>query len=150
MMPISITRAKHDDLEALYNIERECFTLEAFSKKQIASLLKNPNSINLLALMDCEIVGFLIALIYEQETQKIGHIYTLDVAVKARKQGVGLKLLTELEQILREKEVKVCYLEVKVDNSAALRLYRKLGYIKVEFLKGFYSGIDGIRMKKIL
>ncbi len=150
-MVINIEKAKADDLEALYGIERECFTLEAFSKKQIGSLLRNPNSISLLAKLNGEIVGFIVALIYEEKKEKIGHIFTLDVAVKARRKGVGLKLLESAEQILREKEVKICFLEVRGDNVAARELYRKLGYVEVGLLKDFYfSGGHGVRLRKNL
>ncbi len=149
-MSIIIKKTGIDDLEMLYKIEKECFTLEAFSKKQIKSLLQAPNSISLLAEINGEIVGFIIALIYEGKSEKIGHVFTLDVASNTRKKGVGLKLLDSLEHILVEQRVNVCYLEVKVDNVAARELYRKIGYVEIRFLKGFYRGGDGIRLKKIL
>jgi ribosomal-protein-alanine N-acetyltransferase len=149
-MSVTTRKAKIDDLEALYGIEKECFTLEAFSKNQIALLLRNPSTISLLAQMDSRVVGFIIALIYEEEKRKVGHIITLDVAVKARKRGVGLKLLNDLERIFRSQKVQVCYLEVRVDNKAALELYTKLGYVRTKLLKNFYPDGDGVRMKKLL
>lgn len=149
-MSITTRKAKLDDLEALYGIEKECFTLEAFSKNQIALLLRNPDMISLLAQMVGRVVGFIIALVYEGEREKIGHIITLDVAVKARKKGVGLKLVKDLERILRSQKVKTCYLEVRVDNMAARELYRKLGYVETKLLKNFYPEADGVRMKKPL
>ncbi len=149
-MSITIKKAEINNLETLYKIEKECFTLEAFSKRQIASLLRAPNSISLLAEISGEIVGFLIALVHERNSEKIGHVFTLDVAVNARKKGVGLKLLGNLEQVLREGGISVCYLEVKVDNVSARELYRKLGYVEIRFLKSFYRGGDGIRLKKNL
>lgn len=150
-MSISIKKARVDDLEKLYCIEKECFTSEAFSKEQTVILLRNPNSISLLAQMNNETVGFIIALIYEKNNKKASHVFTLDVAVKARRIGVGLKLLQNLEQILRSKEVKVCYLEVRVDNIAARELYKKLGYVEIEHLKDYYyPGKNGVRLRKIL
>ncbi|MDH5495090.1 MAG: GNAT family N-acetyltransferase [Candidatus Bathyarchaeota archaeon] len=150
-MSISIKKAKVHDLEKLYRIEKECFTSEAFSKEQTAFLLGNPNSISLLAQMNDEIVGFIIALIYERNNEKAGHVFTLDVAIKARRRGVGLRLLWNLEQILRSKGVNVCYLEVKVDNVAARELYKKLGYVEIEHLKDhYYLREDGVRLRKIL
>ncbi len=149
-MSVTTRNAKFEDLEALYAIETECFTLEAFSKRQIASLLQNPNSVSLLAQMNGEIAGFIIALIHQRKSEKTGRIYTLDVAVKARKKGVGLKLVEHAEQILRKKGVKTCHLEVRIDNIAARELYKKLGYVETELLKGFYPEGDGVKMKKIL
>ncbi len=149
-MSVIVEQAKISDLETLYAIEKECFTLEAFSKAEIVSLLKKPNSISLWAKVGTEVVGFIIALVYKGKDAKIGHIFTLDVAVKARKRGVGLRLLEELEQALRKRRVKDCYLEVRADNVAARELYRKLGYVEIGTLEGFYAGRDGIRMKKTL
>jgi len=150
-MSISIKKAKVRDLEKLYCIEKECFTFEAFSKEQTAFLLRKPNSISLLAKINNETVGFIIALIYERDNKRASHVFTLDVAVKARRKGVGLKLLQSLEQILRSKGAKVCYLEVRVDNVAARELYKKLGYVEIEYLKDYYYPREnGIRLRKIL
>jgi ribosomal-protein-alanine N-acetyltransferase len=150
-MPISIKEAKVSDLEKLYRIEKECFTSEAFSKEQTAFLLRNPNSISLSAQMNNETAGFLIALIYERNNKKASHVFTLDVAINARRKGVGLKLLQSLEQILKSKGAKVCYLEVKIDNMAARELYKKLGYVEIKHLKGYYSPREnGVRLRKIL
>jgi ribosomal-protein-alanine N-acetyltransferase len=147
---VTVAEAGIEHLEALYNIETECFTHEAFSKKQIASLLRSPNSLSLLAKLNDEVVGFIIVQTYERKKRKLGHIYTLDVVEKARKRGIGLKLLRAAEQILRADEIDAVILEVRVDNMAARELYRKWGFTEVGRLKNFYSGVDGLRMQKKL
>jgi len=96
-------------LETLYKIERECFTLEAFTKQHIAFLLETPRNIRLAAWENNEIAGFIIGLIQNFDQTIIGRVYTLDVAVKHRRKGIGLKLLNELEQVFIEKGVKNCY-----------------------------------------
>jgi ribosomal-protein-alanine N-acetyltransferase len=149
-MAVTVTKADIADLEALYNIEKECFTCEAFSKRQVASLLKSPNALNLMAKLDGEVVGFISVLTYKRKKHRVAHIYTLDVAAKARKKGIGLKLLEASEQILKRSGVEECLLEVRVDNVAARELYRKFGYVEGELLKAFYPSVDGIRMKKRL
>jgi len=149
-MSIRIENATLDELEILYTIERECFTLEAFSKKQLISLLQSPHSISLLAKMNGEIVGFIIALTYKRKDEKVGHIYTLDVAKKARRKGLGFKLIEYLEQVLREKGVKLCLLETGINNVAARELYRKLGYVEIKLVKNFYPQGDAVRLQKVL
>jgi len=150
-LSITIQRATVDDLEMLYRIERECFTTEAFTKEQIAYLLQNPNAVSLVAQIDGEKAGFIIGLTYPSNRERIGHIYTIDVAVKHRRKGIGLKLLKELERIFIEKGVETCYLEVRIDNVAARKLYRKQGYIETELLKGYYPmGTHGVQLKKKL
>jgi len=149
-LSITIQRATIKDLETLYKIERECFTIEAFSKQHIAYLLENPNAVSLVAQINSEIAGFIVGLTHRLDKMITGHVYTLDVAVKHRRKGVGLKLLDELERIFVKRGVKICYLEARVDNMAARELYRKHGYVEVEKLKKYYRGIHGVRLKKKL
>lgn len=150
-MFIEVEEAKDGDLEKLCSIERECFTIEAFSKNHMTSLLQHPSSSSLVAKINGEIVGFIIASIYDGEKRKIGHVVTLDVGAKARRRGVGSRLLRSLEQVFKNRGVQVCYLEVRLDNVAARELYRKLGYVEVELLKDLYCrGGHGVRMEKIL
>jgi ribosomal-protein-alanine N-acetyltransferase len=150
-MNLTIQKAKAEDLETLYQIEKKCFTIEAFDINHIETLLHAPNSVTLVALAEKKIVGFIIGLILEEEKEKLGYIITLDVLPKYRRKRVGHRLLEEVERIFREKAVKNCYLEVRIDNIAALGLYAKHGYKQVAHLKNFYQkGLDGIRLKKIL
>jgi ribosomal-protein-alanine N-acetyltransferase len=139
------------DLEKLYKIERECFTAEAFSKEFLTILLQDLNSVSLIAQMDGEIVGFIIGLIQEVNGMKIGHICTIDIAIKHRRKGVGIRLLKEIEEAFTKKGVQICYLEVRLSNFAAIELYRKRGYTEIEKLSNYYSkGMHGIRLQKQL
>ena len=150
-MPITVRRATINDLETLFEIERECFTSEAFTKQHMAFLLEIPHNIRLAAWKNNEIAGFIIGLIQNFNETKIGRVYTLDVAVKHRRKGIGLKLLNELEQVFIEKGVENCYLETRTDNVAARELYRKQGYTEVKQLKDYYSkGIHGVLLVKKL
>jgi len=150
-LSIHIKRATTDNLETLYSIERECFTLEAFTKEQLMYLLENSKSISLIAQIDNEIAGFIIGLIYDHGTIRTGQVYTIDVAIKHRRKGVGLELLKGLEQRFVENGVEICYLEARRENVAALELYRKHGYTEVDVLESFYSeGVDGVRLMKKL
>jgi len=139
------------DLENLHKIERECFTIEAFTKEQITRLLKSPRTVSLVAWINREVAGFIIGSIENLDGTKAGHVYTLDVAVKHRRKGVGLRLLKGLEDIFAKKSVKTCYLEVRLDNMAARELYRRQGYTEVAPLTDYYyKGIHGVRLEKIL
>lgn len=149
-LSITIQQATVNDLDTLYEIERECFTTEAFTKEQIAYLLQNPSAVSLVAKIDGETVGFIIGSTY-RGNKRIGHVYTIDVALKHRRKGIGLRLLNELEQIFVENGVETCYLEVRIDNVAARELYRKQGYIETGRLKGYYPmGTHGVQLKKKL
>jgi len=149
-MSIDLQRATINDLETLYQIERECFTTEAFSTQHLAYLLENPNAVSLVAQINNAVAGFIIGLILRHDERIIARIYTLDVAVKYRRKGLGLRLLDEIERIFVKRGVKICYLEVRKDNVTALELYRRHGYVEVEELKDYYTGAHGVRLKKKL
>jgi ribosomal-protein-alanine acetyltransferase len=148
-MPITIEDASIRHLERLYEIEMECFKKEAFTKQQIAQLLQNSNSISLVAKENGNIIGFIIGAL-SMEDGIVGHVLTIDVSPSHRRKGVGLKLLQEMEKIFRDRGAKVCRLEVREDNVAAISLYRKLGYRKVGMLKHYYGEAHGILFEKNL
>jgi len=151
-LDITVQPATVRDLERLYEIERECFTAEAFGKEHIAFLLEEPDSVGLVARINDEVVGFIIGLIrFAANGTNAGHVYTLDVAMKHRRRGIGLRLLKDLEEKFIEKGSRASYLETRTDNLAARELYHKQGYSEVERLEDYYQkGAHGIRMKKLL
>ncbi|MEM3731253.1 MAG: ribosomal protein S18-alanine N-acetyltransferase [Candidatus Bathyarchaeia archaeon] len=149
-MALTIEKASIRDLEKLYEIEIKCFEKEAFTKQQIHSLLANYNSIGLVAKINSEIVGFIIGMIYPERDSLIGHIITLDVSPLHRRKGIAERLLQEIEGLFKENNVKTCCLEVREDNTAALNLYRKLGYRRVGRLKNYYGDANGIYLEKDL
>jgi ribosomal-protein-alanine acetyltransferase len=149
-MEPTVESASIRQLDRLYEIEIECFDKEAFTKLQIASLLKDYNSINLIAKLKNEIVGFIIGMLYFERNSLVGHILTIDVSVSYRRKSVAEKLMQEIEKIFKEKGATACRLEVREDNVAALNLYKKLGYKKIARLKNYYGNVHGIYLKKNL
>jgi ribosomal-protein-alanine N-acetyltransferase len=149
-MALTIEDASIRHLDRLYKIEMECFKREAFTKQQIAQLLTSPNSISLIARENDEIVGFIIGMLSMEDNMLVGHVLTIDVALSYRRKGVGIKLLHEIEKIFKNKQARVCRLEVREDNIAALSLYQKLGYKKVAKLEYYYGDAHGILLEKFL
>ncbi len=151
MSRVATRKAGIDDLEAIYRIELECFGHEAFAKTLFAYLLDSSESVNLVAEVGEEIVGFVIGSVERYSNQEVGHVLSLNVSEGYRRKGIGSRLLCELERILSEDGVEVCYLEVRADNVSALRLYQKQGFEIVENLEDYYSrGVHGLRLKRKL
>jgi ribosomal protein S18 acetylase RimI-like enzyme len=148
---VTIKSVTARDLQNLVDLERECFTTEAYTKEQIRDLIDHPNAMAFQAEINGDIAGFVISLLEDSEGTKLGHIVTIDVAVKHRRKGVGLTLLKTAEDALSMRETRTVYLEVRADNTSALQLYRKQGYVKTEILENYYSsGIRALRMMKQL
>jgi ribosomal-protein-alanine acetyltransferase len=149
-MKITIEDLSIRILDKLYEIEKQCFEKEAFTKQQIAYLVGDYNSIGLAACADGEIVGFAIARVDIRRNMRFGHILTVDVVPAYRRKGIARELLTQIEDILRQKGAKECRLEVRENNTAALSLYEKLGYKKVGKLEKYYGDAHGLYLRKIL
>jgi ribosomal-protein-alanine N-acetyltransferase len=149
-MKAVIEDASIRDLDRLYEIETECFAEEAFTKAQVAQLLRGYSSIGLIARVEEQIVGFVIGDIYVDGKVLQGHICTIEVLPKFRRQGIGEKLLQEIEEIFRQKMVKASALEVREDNVPAIAFYRKLGYDKIGRLKNYYGSAHGLYLGKTL
>ena len=70
-------------------------------------------------------------------------LITIAVDRRWRKKGVGLMLMRALFEALLRSPAKRMLLEVATDNPAALRLYGKVGFVKVGERKGYYPRPDG-------
>lgn len=149
-MRVTVEDASVKYLDRLCEIEMECFDEEAFTKKQIAQLLTDYNSIGLIARENGEIVGFIVGMIYLDRKAVNGHILTIDVSPSHRRRGIGQLLLKEMESIFAKKGVQACLLEVREDNVAAISLYRKVGYKEIGRLENYYGNAHGIYLKKVL
>jgi ribosomal-protein-alanine N-acetyltransferase len=149
-MDIRVEDASLKYLDKLFDIEKQCFTSEAFSRQQISYLLTDYNTVSLVAKVFGEIAGFVILQLENQDDTVFGHIITLNVAVNFRRKGVAQKLLFECESILKSRGVVECRLEVRQDNNAAIKLYKRLGYVEVGLLERYYGKKHGLYLKKNL
>jgi ribosomal-protein-alanine N-acetyltransferase len=149
-MEIQIEAATIQLLNELYEIEKQSFKKEAFSKRQIAYLLKDYNTVSLMSKVHDEIAGFIIAGIEQIENESVGHIMTIEVLPIHRRKGIAERLMLEIETILQQKGVKEMRLEVREGNVEALGLYLKLGYQKISTLEGYYGESHGLYLRKLL
>jgi ribosomal protein S18 acetylase RimI-like enzyme len=78
--------------------------------------------------------GLLIGTVIGGFDGRRGFIYHLAVDVSHRSQGVGSRLMGEVESRLRSKGCIRCYLFVTRDNEYAMRYYEKRGWILMDHL----------------
>ncbi|XES77878.1 MAG: GNAT family N-acetyltransferase [Candidatus Bathyarchaeia archaeon] len=149
-MTLQIETASVALLDALYEVEKQCFKAEAFSKQQIRYLLLDYNAFSLVAKVDGQVAGFVIGRLDWVQNQPVGHIMTLDVLPCYRRAGVAERLMVKLEELFRLGGALECRLEVRVDNVAALNLYFKLGYRMIGVLENYYESAHGFYLKKNL
>ena len=149
-MEIKIETASIRLLDKFSEIENQCFDQEAFTKRQLAYLLTDYNSIGLVAKTDNAVAGFIISQVEIENDTTYGHIITINVVPSCRRKGVGTQMLKEMEKILKEKGINECHLEVREDNHAALKLHLTSGYQKVAVLEKYYGSKHGLFLKKTL
>src|SRR5207245_5818505 len=71
-----------------------------------------------------------------------GHVcrvLSVAVAPKARRHGIGTRMMQAAEAICRERGLLTIRLEVSTKNLVAIEFYRRLGYRTDGVLYGYYS-----------
>ena len=92
--------------------------------------------------------GFVIGLVEPDHT---GHVTTVGVAPEHRRRNLAKRLMWQVEDGFRKRNVRLVRLEVRTLNVAAQKLYESLGYTITQKLPKYYSnGGDGLLMLKSL
>ena len=104
----------------------------------------NPYIRYILYVSDNNILGFLCyEYIYDRyETDN------LFVDEPNRCKGIGLLLIKSLIEKGKTDNIKNITLEVNIENTIAINLYKKVGFVEKAIRKKYYNGIDGILMEK--
>ncbi len=151
-----IRRFKPEDLEWVIRINRACLP-ENYPSFFFTHLYENcPEAFLVAETKDGgEIIGYVMCRLEREfaptslKVKTKGHIVSLAVMPEHRRKGVATALMKLAEEALKRKGAEELYLEVRVSNEPAIRLYEKLGYKKVKVLKYYYSdGEDAYLMAK--
>jgi ribosomal-protein-alanine N-acetyltransferase len=127
-----------NDFKEMLELERLCFPKEqAYSSHYLKYLLKRPDALILTIPDEKKQVGFIITLLHKDTRQ--AHIVTLNVHPTFRRKGYGKLLLQATEERIKKEGISSCYLEVRVQNKAAINLYEKTGYKIEETVKDYYT-----------
>ena len=95
-----------------------------------------------------KIVGFAVG---QQPRKGLGHIVTIDVLPEARREKLGTRLMEEIEKRLKDGGCENIFLETAVDNAAAIKFYKRLGYFVVKTIPRYYlDKIDALLLAKEL
>jgi ribosomal-protein-alanine N-acetyltransferase len=82
---------------------------------------------------------------------KRGHIISIAVLPENQRKGIGEALIHEAMVHMRLYKAKDCYLEVRVSNTPAIALYKKLGFEISRTVRGYYAdGEDAAIMTRKL
>ena len=115
-------------------IEKECFGVDAWSEKSVASELTNQLSLWLVAVDGDRVAGYVGSQTVCDETDMMNVAVTADY----RRQGLGEKLVLALVEELKAINSKCLTLEVRDSNTPARTLYEKLGFQQIGLRKNYY------------
>ena len=115
-------------------IEKECFGVDAWSEKSVASELTNKLSLWLVAVDGDRVAGYVGSQTVCDETDMMNVAVTADY----RRQGMGEKLVLALEEALKAIGSQCLTLEVRDSNTPARTLYEKLGFQQIGLRKNYY------------
>jgi [ribosomal protein S18]-alanine N-acetyltransferase len=161
---MKVRPAAAEDFETLWQIDQNCFPPGiAYGREELQWYMKLPRAFALVGESKGKVVGFVLVSIAQVKAKKrgagaaestiesVGHVITIDVLAKWRRDGVGSKLLAQAEDQLRQEGCRTVLLETGVDNDSAIRFYKKHGYSVMRTLPRYYlDSLDAFLMGKKL
>ena len=134
MANIYITDYTKDDLKAIAEIESVSIN-PPWSYTAICDFTEYDTNKILVAKLDNTVVGYITYSAIIDEVQ----IANVATHPDFRKQGIGRKMLTALQDMAKKENMAVITLEVRQSNTPAIMLYEKCGYEQVGRRKNYYK-----------
>lgn len=140
-MAYLVRKATVHDVAEMIRLERQCPTTAHWTEEQYNDLLaarrESPTRLTLVAQEDGSpaLTGFLVARYLPPEWE----LENIVVAPTVRRTGIGRQLVDALVLQARQTNGTAIFLEVRESNTAARRLYEKLGFMETGRRKAYYS-----------
>lgn len=145
MENITISKMTFEDLEGVYEIDKESFPIP-WRESSFEEELKNILATYLVAKIQDKIVGYIGMWFIIDEC----HITNIAVSTKYRRMGIAKKLINKTLKLCKEHLASYILLEVRANNIPAQKLYESFGF-KVEGIrKDYYKNPDNTREDAIL
>ena len=136
-------------MERITYINRTCLP-ENYSDYFFVDLHRRFPETFIVAEENGEVVGYIMCRIETGLSSSIfrglikkGHIVSVAVLPEYRRKGIGEALVAEAMENMRLYKAKHCFLEVRVANTAAVDLYKKLGFEVSRTVRGYYADGEG-------
>lgn len=133
---VSYRKMTFDDIDGVLRIEQEAFSQPWTRDAFVQEMTTNLHAYYVVAEdEDQQIVGFCGMWLVMDES----HITNVAVTEHVKGQGIGVGLMREAIRVAKEHGVVLMTLEVRVSNTIAQNLYRKLDFQNGGIRKGYYS-----------
>jgi ribosomal-protein-alanine N-acetyltransferase len=135
MGDIILRKATLDDLEGIYNVEKQSFTMPWTREAFYNEFVHNHFATYLVLVDEEKIIGYCGVWIIIDEA----HVTNLAVLPEYRGRKLGEALLMHVMEYAQLSKAKTLSLEVRVSNTIARSLYKKLGFQEGGIRKGYYT-----------
>lgn len=138
-----------NDIPGILEIEELCFDSDRFSKRQFRYLLTKANSAFWVVKSGNRTAAYIILL--RHSGSQVLRIYSIAVHPDFRGRGIAGLLLEKAKSDAIENGSKYIGLEVRKDNTTAIKMYENAGFIMHGIKHNYYTdGSDAIKMVKTL
>ena len=141
----TLRQFKPSDLERVTYINRVCLP-ENYSSYFFMDMYQRYPATFIVAEEENVVVGYIMCRIETGFSSfgllgisKKGHVVSVAVLPEHQRQGIGTALIEEAMKNMHLYKAKECYLEVRVTNNPAVRMYKKLGFQIVRKSAGYYA-----------
>jgi len=140
---LEIRRLTYSDLPQVIAVERRAFPTP-WSLAMFVLELSKPSGTCLAAILDGELVGYVICSRYDT----VWHIMNVAVDPGVRRRGIATALLQSLLDRIDDGESTQLTLEVRPTNDGAIRLYERFGFRSAGTRPRYYqdNGEDAVVM----
>jgi len=135
--PFQLRPSRPDDLEALDALEQRCFTIDRLSRRSLRRWLASDHAALIVAERDRQLIGYVLVIL--QRGTRLARLYSIAVDQASRGTGLGLALLEAAEDAALDAGRVDMRLEVRPDNTAAIRLYEQQGYRRFGAYDDYYE-----------
>jgi len=145
----SVRRARLADLDRIVELENLSFEFDLFTRAHYRYLMVKANSVALVLERNGRLIGSAVLLFRRNAGN--AHLYTIAIRPEMRGRGYGARLLKICEGIARRRGCNRLTLEVRADNRAAKKMYKKAGYTILERVEAYYEdGCDALRLMRMI
>lgn len=137
MNQVQFRQASVDDLDALVALENRCFSEDRLSRRSFRRFLEMPRDRLVVAESAAGLVGYCLVLM--SAATRLARIYSIAVLPSERGHGLGEQLISQAEKVAVSAGRIIMRLEVREDNTGAIKLYRRLGYRQFGTYRDYYE-----------
>lgn len=142
---IILKKADLSDLPDILEMEHLCFGEDSFSKTQFIYLMKLAKGVFYVVRDGGKAIAYL-SLLYHGGSHNL-RVYSIAVHPDHRQKKLGQRLMDETIAYAGQCHASKITLEVRVSNTAAIRLYEKNGFVKAGIKPNYYhDGTDAYYM----